>query len=319
MLEKYNALIYLVILLFLISGISALWGGVIFFQKNSEVNITSLKSIIPTTQSGSTEFNIPLPISGLELPITVLCTLTNLTNSGIIQNTPIELTVNFTFTNNSAIDALAIATDYIYIESFTVNPVDAIQVSYLPNLNSTASLIGSYQPSNPAEFSSFSCQPNIEPTTTINNTMTVSNTANEVFVGSDKVVLQDTGLLNLQIEPTIFAINPSDPIWKESNLNYYIGYNLTIPIPISIISTLDANQQNNEIQQQKLQNQQTIEQNSETRQGNSLALWILAFASLDIGIALYDHSENKNKKAENETGTAEKNQGKITKREIDVV
>lgn len=197
---RYNALNIATVLLFVGAFVVALWGGIIYPRGSTEVTIPPpipFKSIIPTTQSGIAEFTIPLPLKGWEMPVSVLCILTNLTNAGIYQNVPVELNINITLQNSAAIGAAA--DEYIYVSWFDVYPVNAIEVSYSPNWDSPTFMPWSYKPRNPAEFSSLWCI-----NRDIQSPHTGTNTEHEVFSDSGEVVLQDTGLLNLQIEPNIF-------------------------------------------------------------------------------------------------------------------
>lgn len=269
------------------------------------------KSIIPLTQSGTVEFSIPLPIEGWELPISVICTINNLTNAGIYQNVPVEINITLVLQNFAAQGA--VADEYIYISSFIVNPTNAIEVNYLPDWDSTTFPIPwSYRPDNPARFSELWCTP-----TDINSPRNGTNTIYEVFSDSQEVVLQDTGLLNLKIEPLIFEKNPVDPMWEYSNLTYY-NFKPIVSIPISIMSELDANreimqeqQQNLQYEFDKLQAEMNQNQITESKRGNALALWVLAFAFVDMAVALVPYTTNKEKETEHEQAKARKRQNKI--------
>ncbi len=269
------------------------------------------KSIIPLTQSGTAEFSIPLPIEGWELPINVICTINNLTNAGIHQSVPVEINITLVLQNLAAQGA--VADQYIYISSFNVNPTNAIEVDYLPDWDSPAfPLPWSYRPDNPARFSELWCTP-----TGINSPGSATNTIYEVFSDSQEVVLQDTGLLNLKIEPLISRKNPVDPMWEYSNLTYY-DFKPIVSIPISIMSELDANrelmqeqQQNLQYEFDKLQAQQVVDQKTENNRAFSLTLFVLAFALIDIAVALAPYTTNKEKETEHEQAKARKKQNKI--------
>jgi len=297
---KYNYLIVLVALLIAASIPTLIWGAIVYPYGGSPTvtvpNPIPYTSIIPTNQSGSTEFIIPLPIHGWDVPVTVLCRLSNLTNQGICQNAPVRLNITLTLQNAAAIGS--VANEYIHIGWFGVYPVDAIHVRYAPNWNSpTYPLPWSYQPDNPAEFSRFQCwstNPNLNET---------RNVEYESFSDVQDVVLQDAGLLTLKIEPTIFPLNQSDSVWND--FNYYPTYsnfNVTVATPVSITSELDANrdsmqriQQNLQYQFSNIQTQLAEDQKTETIRATSLTLFLLAFAFLDIGITLYPFSKSEDK------------------------
>jgi hypothetical protein len=269
------------------SLIALLYGIYIYPFQGTQVTIPSpapFKSIIPLTQSGTTQFIIPLPPAGQswEMPVTVVCTLSNLTNAGVYQDAPVELTVSLTLQNFAATGAEA--DDYIYIGWFNVVPVDAIEASQLTN---------------PAEFSSLLCRPD-HTSAAVN----MSNPAYDTFSASDQVILQDTGLLNLQIKPIMFEKNPVDPVWTNFN---YTNFQPTVAIPISIMSELDASRELMDEQQQNLQYNFTVlqlrltaNQETETTRGNSLTFFLLAFALFDIAVAVISLSLTRNKDEEEE-------------------
>jgi hypothetical protein len=200
----------------------------------------------------------------------------------------------------------------MYIGSFTVQPTDAIQVTYLPNLSSPTFQPWSYQPE---EFSSLTCWNPYLPNATV-----PFLAWDVVFSGSPQdVILQDSGILNLQISPVVFATNPTDPIWQ--NFEYgvaYFNYTASVNLPISVMSELDANQQlitqqeqNQQYAFNKLQAQLVQGQTTETVRGTSITLFLLGFASFDIAITLYGYSKREDKKREHEQREATRSQRKI--------
>lgn len=197
-----------------------------------------------------------------------------------------------------------VADEYIYISSFEVEPINAIEVSYTPNSDShTYPIQWSYQPSNPSEFSKLFCNSN-------NYENDMSNSIYETFTCSEEIVLQDTGVLKLKISPIIFAKNPTDSVWSDDSNNFtysstYYGFKPIIDIPISIMSEFDANREIIEENQQILhyqfnyiQAQLAEDQKTESVRSFSLALFVLAFAFVDIAVALYAFSKNEDKEAE---------------------
>jgi hypothetical protein len=135
-LQKYNALFILVVILLVVS-IPVLAYAIIEYPKtNPAVTVpkqTPFNSTIPTHQSGMTQFAMPLPIQGWNLTITVVCTLKNLTNQGVCQYSPVKISVTLIIQN---LAPLSVANQYMTISWFTVQPTNAIEVSYLPNSNS---------------------------------------------------------------------------------------------------------------------------------------------------------------------------------------
>lgn len=282
-------------ILFTSSFISAILGVAIYPQVSPEVDIPKpikFESLIPTRQSGIAEFSIPLPIEGWQLPVTVLCTIYNLTTEGIYQYAPVEIHITLTLQNFAA--AGAVANQYIYISSFRVEPVNAIELE---------SVI--YNPSGPARFSSLWCIP-------VNTTGHKDiNTPYQEFSDSCNVILQDEGLLELKIEPLIFPKNPTDRVWND--FNSLIDYKTTVSVPISVMSEFEAKREYILEQQQilqykfeKLQVQQNERQKIMNEKGYSLSFFFLSIALLDIGVTILNLNKGKGKNEEQKTSNSKK-------------
>lgn len=106
-------------------------------------------------------------------------------------------------------------------------------------------------------------------------------------------------------------------MWDYSNLTYY-GFKQTLSIPVSIMSELDANREVMQEQQQtlqyefdKLQAQQAADQKTENLRGFSIALFVLAFAFVDIAVALYSLSKSEHKEAEYKKRKTNEEQRKV--------
>jgi hypothetical protein len=144
----------------------------------------------------------------------------------------------------------------------------------------------------------------------------MNNTVQETFLASDKVILQDSGLIYLRIQPIMYKKNIGDPIWQDSN--FTSDFETTLAIPISVISEFDANREIMQEQTQnlqylfnKLQLQQAADQKTDIGRNEGLAWWILAFASLDIAVALFPYTTDKKKEAEKEESETHKRESKI--------
>jgi hypothetical protein len=288
-LGTYNVFIIIVIIFFILSTFTAVYGAINLLDKKTEI-----KSVIPTYQSGQREFYIQLPVKNMNISVITVVTLRNITGEGIYQNNPVELKVTLTLQNDGMLTydngTTEIPEGWIYIGSFMVTPINSIEVSSFSNS------------SEPDRFSSIWCIPN-EPLQSRNNIY------HQTFSGSQQVKLQDNGLLKLSVE---CWIRPSDAIRENMDLwNVFVDnsgftsdFKQEVDIPISIISELNANQQ-------ILQEQINRQQENNERMNLSLALFVFALASLDIGVAFWNHAKNKDKEKENEKRKAQRKQHKI--------
>jgi hypothetical protein len=118
-------------------------------------------------------------------------------------------------------------------------------------------------------------------------------TFSEAFSAKEAIEFQSLGQVNLNI---IVFWSPSPFVWNMINWSTFSSeYATTLQFPSITIES-----------------GQTIQQQASENRNLSLAYFVLFFASTDIAIALYDHSEDKDKTAEYQEEKEKKKHGNIT-------
>lgn len=128
----------------------------------------------------------------------------------------------------------------------------------------------------------------------IHLTMTSNETFTQTWKGSTTAVFQAIGPISLGVRILIF---PDTNLWEQVNWSTFNP---------EFVTTL-------EFQSITINSEQTTQQQTIENLNLSLAYFVLFFASSNIAVALYDHSEDKDKNAQYSEEKAKKKHGDITK------
>ena len=274
----------------------------IVVSSNSKSIITNSTIIVPTQQAriGLTEFTLPrLRFASGEGPISYSAYVNCSISSTFVQDSPSNITVDVIFPLNTWVD--------LNISTILVYPVDAPEVyrdwASLAGYSSYGPLMDSLVLWRTEDFGAFQVW------TSLVNGHAYWNT----------FLFQDAGLVNLKItiyaEPTNYARNYTD--WSSFYANY-VPFATTVAIPNTFMDSIETVQlqQSQQAWQQSMQaieNQSLAMQQQWNRQQEiggyanySLTSLILAFMALDLAIVVFDHSEDKKRKAQYEKKQANK-------------
>jgi hypothetical protein len=109
--------------------------------------------------------------------------------------------------------------------------------------------------------------------------MTSNETFSQTWKGSTTAIFQAVGPISLGVRILIF---PTTKLWEQVNWSTFNP---------EFVTTL-------EFQSITISSEQTTQQQTTENLNLSLAYFVLFFASTDIAVTLYDHSEDKDKNAQ---------------------
>jgi len=299
---------------FLFSGI--IFGVLSYMRSQNTMTNNNLKSMTtnstitaPTeqTKTGQTEFTLPrLRFANGNGPTSYSAYVNCSVSGTFVQNSPSNITVEVILPVITQVD--------LNVTDIQVSPVDAPEV-YRDWTSQTG--YSSYGPS--VDF--------------LPLWQTESYGANQVWTSLlngvaywNTFCFEDVGLINLKItiyaKPTNFALNYTD--WSAYNSNY-VPFVTTVAVPNTFMDSIETVQlqQSQQAWQQSIQsieNQSLVLQLQWNKQQEisgdatfSLTFFVLAFMSLDLAIVVFDHSEDKKRKAEYESKQTNKTNENILK------